>query len=158
MHYQSYKNAPIVLYYSNLILATGHTHLTQNYQLGCPEGFLPEIKTISTPHNCQFWYNAAVFRSVKSTLKNWVNSLQNSQNWSNFAKFGQHFAFSMLKLTPARKKYTTAGSGGCDKYELCFSLVILHPIKPSERTSGNYSYCSGVCKKNQWYDGFDVCE
>ena len=25
-----------------------------------------------------------------------------------------------------------------------FSLVILHPIKPSERTSGNYSYCSRV--------------
>ena len=25
----------------------------------------------------------------------------------------------MLKSTPARKKYTTAGCGGCDKYELC---------------------------------------
>ena len=52
-------------------------------------------------------------------------SRQNSQNWSKFAKFGQHFAFSMLKSTPARKKYTTAGCGGCDKYELW--LVLLHP-------------------------------
>ena len=25
----------------------------------------------------------------------------------------------MLKSTPARKKYTTASCGGCDKYELC---------------------------------------
>ena len=50
-----------------------------------------------------------------------MNSQQNSQNWSKFAKFGQHFAFSMLKSTPARKKYTTAGCGGCDKYELCSS-------------------------------------
>ena len=54
-----------ILYYSNLILPTGHTHLTQNYQLGCPEGFLPEIKTISTPHNCQFWYNIALFRLLE---------------------------------------------------------------------------------------------
>ena len=46
-----------------------------------------------------------------------------SQNWSKFAKFGQHFAFSMLKSTPARKKYTTAGCGGCDKYELWSYLV-----------------------------------
>ena len=33
-------------------------------------------------------------------------------------KKGQNFALSMLKSTPARKKYTTAGCGGCDKYEL----------------------------------------
>ena len=58
---------------------------------------------------------------MKSTPKNSVNSRQNSQNWSKFAKFGQHFAFSMLKSTPARKKYTTAGCGGCDKYELWWS-------------------------------------
>ena len=48
------------LYYSNLILETGHTHLAQNYQLGCPEGFWPEIKTISTLHNCQFWCTTAL--------------------------------------------------------------------------------------------------
>ena len=28
-------------------------------------------------------------------------------------------AFSILKSTPAQKKYTTVGCGGCDKYELC---------------------------------------
>ena len=35
------------------------------------------------------------------------------------AKTGQNLAFSMLKGAPAWKKYTTAGRGGCDKYELC---------------------------------------
>ena len=77
------------------------------------------------PHICQFQYTAALLRSIKSTPKNSVNSRQNSQNWSKFAKFGQHFAFSMLKSTPARKKYTTAGCGGCDKYELCIQKQTL---------------------------------
>ena len=60
-----------------------------------------------------------IIEVYKKYTKNSVNSRQNSQNWSKFAKFGQHFAFPMLKSTPARKKYTTAGCGGCDKYELC---------------------------------------
>ena len=33
------------------------------------------------------------------------------------AKTGHNFAFSMLKGAPPLKKYTTAGRGGCDKYE-----------------------------------------
>ena len=36
----------------------------------------------------------------------------------------QHFAFSMLKGTPAQKKYTTDGCGGCDEYELCITIHI----------------------------------
>ena len=32
---------------------------------------------------------------------------------------GQNFAFALLKSTLARKKYTTAGCGSCDLYELC---------------------------------------
>ena len=34
------------------------------------------------------------------------------------ARTGHSFAFSMLKRAPAWKKYTTAGRGGCDKYQL----------------------------------------
>ena len=43
--------------------------------------------------------------------------------YKKYTKFGQHFAFAMLKSTPARKKYTTAGCGSCDKYELCSRLI-----------------------------------
>ena len=36
----------------------------------------------------------------------------------------QHFAFSMLKCTPARKKYTTDVCGSCDEYEICKTIHI----------------------------------
>ena len=34
----------------------------------------------------------------------------------------------MLKSTLARKKYTTAGCGGCDKYELCVDFRFYYRI------------------------------
>ena len=40
----------------------------------------------------------------------------------NGAKKGQNLMFSLQKSTPAWKKYTTAGLGGRDKYELVASL------------------------------------
>ena len=50
------------------------------------------------------------------------------QKQSKQAKKGQNLAFSILKSTPAQKKYTTVGCGGCDKYELWFqvkSMILL---------------------------------
>ena len=44
----------------------------------------------------------------------YLHSRQNSQNGSKWAKIGQNLAFIVLKSTLARKKYTTAGCGGCD--------------------------------------------
>ena len=38
------------------------------------------------------------------------------------AQTGQNFAFSMMKSTPAWKKYTTAGCDGRDLYQLCTPL------------------------------------
>ena len=35
------------------------------------------------------------------------------------AKTSHNLVFPMLNRAPAWKKYTTAGRGGCDKYELC---------------------------------------
>ena len=46
---------------------------------------------------------------VNFGTKKRLNSRQNSQHWSKWAKIDQHFALSMLKSTP---------SCGCDKYQL----------------------------------------
>ena len=69
------------------------------------------------------------------------------QKQSKQAKKGQNLAFSILKSTPAQKKYTTVGCGGCDKYELCIQdkekettkqklksnlLKSFRPMEPSE--------------------------
>ena len=55
------------------------------------------------PHICQFWYTATLFRLVK--IRQYVRKYP-----EKIAKTGQNYAFSLLKSTPAREKYTT---GGC---------------------------------------------
>ena len=44
--------------------------------------------------------------------------------WINFPK-NSPFRVLCGKGTPAWKRYTTAGCGGCDNYEVCFARVIL---------------------------------
>ena len=53
----------------------------------------------------------------------------------------------MLKSTPAQKKYTTAGFGGCDQYELCkwvFQSIrecsIVENSIPKEKMHSNPKY------------------
>ena len=55
------------------------------------------------PDICPFWYTATLFRPVHQK----VRKLATKQ--PNLVKMGQNFAFSMLKSTPARKKYATSG-------------------------------------------------
>ena len=47
---------------------------------------------------------------------------------------GQNFVFSVLESTPAQKKYTIAGCGGCDKYEVCH----LDQLFPPKLTVNEY--------------------
>ena len=56
--------------------------------------------------------------ACKKYTKKCLHSRKYSRTWSQWDKIGQNFAFIILKSTPAEKKYTTAGCGGCDKYEL----------------------------------------
>ena len=51
-------------------------------------------------------------------------------------KIGQNIVFSMLKRTKARKKYTIAGFGDCDKYEVCH----LDQLFPPKLTVNEYCF------------------
>ena len=60
-------------------------------------------------------------------------------------------AFSILKSTPAQKKYTTVGCGGCDKYELCFCII--------ENSRSGYIWIASDCcmqaRQNRFYFSAD---
>ena len=84
------------------------------------------VRKRSIPNFIQFGATTALFSPVK--VHKCVNSQQNSQKQAKISH-------SLCKKGHCLEKYTTAGCGGCDKYQLWWPLsMVTSPVRYIDMT------------------------